>query len=209
MISSGVVVEGGHAYPAMSGNLLEPMPLKRAGVGTPGVESRSSADRVGEVTMTDGKGPKGLGGWLIVVGIGVVSTPIRMLVSALPVYWSIFTDGTWQAITSKSSEFYNPYFARLVVGEVIVNLILFGLSICLIYLFFKKHHRFPRLYIYMLIGSLLFVFLDAWLVSKVFPGIPFFDAEMALPLWGALFGALIWVPYMLVSERVRLTFVEG
>lgn len=159
--------------------------------------------------MIDVQGPKGLGGWLILVGIGVVTSPIRIFASVFPVYSTLFTDGTWQAMTVVGSEFYNPYFAALIAGEIVANLILLAASIVLIYLFFNKHYLFPRVYIYVLIGSALFVFLDAWLVSRIFPGAPMFDATTAAPFLGALFGALIWVPYMLVSERVRLTFVEG
>ena len=51
---------------------------------------------------------KGLGGWLILVGLGVVLTPIRILATYIPIYKPIFEDGTWEALTTVGSEAYNP-----------------------------------------------------------------------------------------------------
>jgi len=49
---------------------------------------------------------KGLGGWLILVGIGVVLSPIRLLGLIIQVYKPIFEDGTWEALTTVGSESY-------------------------------------------------------------------------------------------------------
>jgi len=36
---------------------------------------------------------KGLGGWLVLVGIGVVLAPLRQLAIFIPIYLSVFTEG--------------------------------------------------------------------------------------------------------------------
>ena len=56
--------------------------------------------------MTDNNELKGLGGWLVLVGIGVVISPIRLLVTLVPTYKPIFEGGTWEAITTVGSEAY-------------------------------------------------------------------------------------------------------
>ena len=83
-----------------------------------------------------------------------------------------------------------------------------AVSIYLIYLFFSKHYLFPKFYIGIVAVSLIFIPLDAWLVSFVVPNEPMSDAETMLEFARVLFVGLIWVPYMLISKRVKATFVE-
>ena len=151
---------------------------------------------------------KGLGGWLILVGIGVVIAPIRLLVTYVPLYKTIFEDGTWEALTTVGSEVYNPLWAPLLIGEIVYNSVMVVASIYLIYLFFSKHYLFPKLYIAIIAISLVFIPLDAWLVTKVLPSEPMFDPETTKEFMRTLISGLIWVPYMLISKRVKLTFVE-
>jgi hypothetical protein len=47
---------------------------------------------------------EGLGGWLILVGIGVVISPLRLLAELSKVYLPMFNDGTWEALTTPTSE---------------------------------------------------------------------------------------------------------
>ena len=42
----------------------------------------------------------------------------------------------------------------------------------------------------------------------LFPGKKFLDPDTVNALMPALVGACIWIPYMLVSKRVKITFVE-
>jgi len=159
--------------------------------------------------MTDNNELKGLGGWLILVGIGVVISPIRLLVTLVPTYKPIFEDGTWEALTTVGSEAYTPYFGSLLVGEIAFNALMVVASIYLIYLFFSKHYIFPKLYIVIVAASLIFIPLDAWIVTKVFPGESMFDPETTKEFMRSLIVGVIWVPYMLVSKRVKATFVES
>lgn len=162
-----------------------------------------------KVEMTDNNELRGLGGWLILVGIGVVISPIRLLAMLVPTYMPIFEDGTWEALTTVGSEAYTPYFGSLLIGEIAFNTIIVAASIYLIYLFFSKHYLFPKIYIGIVAASLIFIPLDAWIVTKVFPGEPMFDPETAKEFARSLIAGVIWVPYMLVSKRVQATFVES
>lgn len=141
------------------------------------------------------------------VAVGVVANPIRLLATYFPIYVPLFTDGGWKALTTVDSGAYNPLWGPLLIGEIIFNLGLVALSTYLIYLFFSKHYLFPRFYIGIVVASVVFIPLDAWLVSFVLPNEPMFDSGTAKEFAKTLFGGLIWVPYMLVSKRVRATFV--
>jgi len=159
--------------------------------------------------MTGSRENKGLGGWLILVGIGVLLGPFRMVFVLYQVYKPIFDDGTLTAMLNEGASTYNPEFAALLIGEVCFNLIVLCASLYLIYLFFSKHYRFPVVYIAIISASLIFIPFDAWIVSFFFPEDPIFDAETTKEFAKMVISALIWIPYMLVSNRVRLTFVRN
>lgn len=151
---------------------------------------------------------KGLGGWLILVGLGVVFGPIRMLVQTVPLYYSMFAEGTFGLLTNPDSDYYTPFMGAYIVAEMICNLAILLASVYLIYLFFSKHYLFPKLYIAVLVASIVFIFTDAWVGTFFFPDEPLMDEEIAREFGRSIIGAIIWIPYMLISKRVKLTFVE-
>ena len=158
--------------------------------------------------MNENQELKGLGGWLILVGIAVIFTPVRMLATLVPLYHGILTDGTWEALTTQGSVSYNGLLAPLLTCEIAFNALLILASLYLIYLFFSKHYWFPRVYIALLVASLIFMPVDAWVVTFIVPDEPVFDPDTAKEFARTLVAAVIWIPYMLVSKRVKATFVE-
>jgi hypothetical protein len=166
-----------------------------------------------EIGISETNELKGLGGWLILVGIGVVLTPIRNLITLIPYYKQIFTDGTWEVMTTVGSDAYNPLWMPLFIGEFAGNSLIFSVSLLLIYLFFSKNHLFPRFYIGVFIASLIFIFLDTWAFAKIFFDRSIFDPELdpktVIVFIRTLIEGLIWIPYMLVSKRVKATFIEN
>ena len=159
--------------------------------------------------MTDNNELKGLGGWLILVGIGVVLNPIRLLVTLIPTFKPVFEDGAWEATTTEGSEAYIPYLGSLLVGEITFNAIMVAASIYLIYLFFSKYNLFPKLYIAIVTASLIFIPLDAWVVTLIFPGEPMFNPDTTKEFMRSFIAGVIWIPYMHLSKRVKVTFVEN
>ncbi len=151
---------------------------------------------------------KGLGGWLILVGIGLVLAPIRILVTVVPVYAPILEEGVWSALTTPGSVAYHPLWEPLLITEIAYNSLMVAASLYLIYLFFSKHYLFPRVYIGISLLALVFIPLDAWLVTKVLPDEPMFNSETTKEFVRVFIASLIWIPYMFVSERVKLTFIE-
>lgn len=151
---------------------------------------------------------KGLGGWLYLVGFGIVFSSLRVLMDLLTIYAPIFSDGSWEALTTVGSEVYIPFFAPLLLVEINFNSALFLFSIYLIYLYFTKHHLFPKFYIGIVVVNAIFILLDAWLGTFLLPNEPMFDPETAQEFGRVLGAGIIWVPYMLVSKRVKATFIE-
>lgn len=159
--------------------------------------------------MRNEKNLQGLKGWLILVAIGLIIAPIRLLSVELPMYNEILNDGTWEVLTSVDSELYHPLWAPLLSMEIAFNLIMLVASLYLIVLFFGKHYLFPRVFITIMLVTAVFMPIDAWLVTQVAPNEPFFDTQTLRDFLRTLVSAAIWVPYMLVSKRVKATFVEN
>ena len=151
---------------------------------------------------------QGLNGWLIMVGLGIVISPLKIISFYLIDYLKIFSDGTWFALTTPGAESYHHLWAPLILGEMAVN---GGLVLgwgCIAFLFFSKKKIFPKCYIGILLFTLVFILADALVVKVIRPDRPFFDVETMQTFAHALLAVLIWVPYMLISVRVKATFVK-
>jgi len=157
--------------------------------------------------MSEIKDKEGLGGWLILVGIGLVFGSIGLL-AHLNVYKEIFSDGTWEALTMPNSDSYTPLFGILMSLELIGNCVFLIAYICLTFFFFKKKRNFPKFYIITILANLAFVLVDILFTKVVFPAEPMFDQETSRDVIGQIVSCAIWIPYMLKSVRVRNTFVK-
>jgi hypothetical protein len=153
-------------------------------------------------------GPSGLGGWLSLVGFGLLLAPWTRLGFLVRTFPPIFSDGHWELLTTPGSEAYHPLWAPLLLGELVSELAFIGAGLALLLFFFLRSRRFPRLYIAAEIANVLFHLADAWLASIVVPDVPMFGPETVSEVGPPVFGALIWVPYMLASKRVKNTFVR-
>ena len=153
---------------------------------------------------------KGLGGWLFLLGIGMVLGPIAMINGMRELITSIvqyINDGTLEALTESSSEYYNPILAILIVEEIIINGCLTLALLYIAYLFFSKHYLFPRYYIILQSASLIYLVIHLSLIYY-FANKEVFDRETQISIWRALLAFCIWVPYLIKSKRANLTFVE-
>ncbi|WP_448547483.1 DUF2569 domain-containing protein [Thalassotalea fusca] len=158
--------------------------------------------------MTAKKEPLSIGGWLILVAIGIVISPIRLIYHLGTTYPSIFVDGTWEALTTKGSEFYSPIWGPFLVGEIAVNIILVLLGAYLIFLLFAKRASLPKWYLGLALFSTVFILIDAYMVTLVVPDMEVFDAETMKEFGRSLFSLLIWSPYLFYSQRAKDTFIN-
>jgi magnesium-transporting ATPase (P-type) len=150
----------------------------------------------------------GLGGWLILVGLGVVFSPLRLLAEVPKTFLPIFNDGTYDVLTTPGTDAYHPFWSTYIWGEIFFNTVIFIASIYLAYLYFSKKTLFPKFYIWLAIGSLAFIIIDAMLIKVVLPNEVIFDPETMKEVARSGIVVLVWVPYMLLSKRVKATFVN-
>ena len=158
--------------------------------------------------MNDNHELRGLGGWLILVGIGIIIGPMLVAYEFIPLYYSIFTDGSFEYVTTPGTEAYHKFWGPLLIFESVYNSLMLVALLYLIYLFFSKHYLFPGVYIAVTLISVVIIPLDAWLGSFVITDEPMFDPVTAKEFARSIIAAAVWVPYMLVSKRVKATFVN-
>lgn len=95
---------------------------------------------------------EGIGGWLWLVALGIVASPLRIIFLIFPLYSEIFKDGSWEILTSSGTEAYHPMWAPIILAEMTINAALVLTWIFVGFLFFLKKAVFPKFYI----GILLF-----------------------------------------------------
>lgn len=155
--------------------------------------------------MSENKELKGLDGWLILVAIGLVISPFSLIFDLYSIVQA-YQEIPWEELDAQAI---GTALKALVVGEFVVNSILFIFLLLVIRLFFKKHYLFPKAYIVLLVIFLVLIPLDSWLVNLLIPAEEVFDFDTLKSTIRIALQCLIWIPYMLVSKRVKNTFVEG
>jgi uncharacterized protein DUF2569 len=153
-------------------------------------------------------GPTGLGGWLILIAIGLIATPFKLgkfvVVDILPV----FQGETWSALTVPGTETYHPLWGPLLTFELIGNCAFIAFAIALLFPFFGKRASFPKLITIFWITNLLFVGGDAMLGNLIPLVAAQDDPTTRLEIIKTVIACAIWIPYFRVSRRVKNTFVN-
>ena len=145
--------------------------------------------------------PQGIGGWLILVVIG-------LLISLTRLFTTVFSESI-PALQSPTARYLDRAIKSLLYFELIGN-ILFALAIIFLLLLLSQRYKlFPRLIIIFYLSNVVFVLLDLILAYQI-PAIKNSpdDGSSIKELARSIIGAAIWVPYFLVSKRVKNTFVN-
>jgi hypothetical protein len=152
-------------------------------------------------------GVSGIGGWLILPTIGLVLSPLRILVDIFGQDSSNLND-----LNTLLQPENIPMFRglmTLIFVEIVANTALLVYTILLIVLFFRTRSSVPRLMIGWYIGfsALFFGDLLAYEILNLDQDDEGSTADIA-GIVRTLLVLMIWVPYFLYSERVRNTFVN-
>ena len=156
-------------------------------------------------TIEPATGPKGLGGWLVLLAIGLIIMPLRLL-GVLGQDLKAFTGDTWRSLTNPESPAYHPAWGPVIFAETLVNAAFLAGSFVLLNLFFNRRASFPRMAIIFLLASALFQLVEV-IVGRLLLGSVVAQAGLdALAI--AAVSATIWTTYLLRSRRVANTFVN-
>ena len=150
---------------------------------------------------------QGLGGWLILVGISLVLRPFSLASTSLHTVQPLLNLSRWQLLTDPEASSYHAVLPPLLLAEATFNVFLLASSITVLILFFRKSYQFPKWMCVILITAAVGQCGDTVASSLLFSD-KNLSSEQIRAMAQSLVGALIWVPYFLVSKRVKATFIE-
>ena len=152
--------------------------------------------------------PPKIGGWLLLVALGLIVAPIRGVYAMLTNYVPMFRDGNWARLTTEGEAAYHVLWAPLIIGEIVGNFFHIALGGVTLALFFKKSRSTPKWAIAWYAFGLIFVVIDH-VVADFIPAIASSnDPGSTKEAVRAFIAAAVWIPYFMVSKRVKATFVR-
>jgi len=154
------------------------------------------------------KGHKSIGGWLILPAIGLILSPLNIL-SALFLDVKLLFSQRWNLLTNPSSSLYSYWWKPLVTYEILGNLLFLIYVVITTIFFFKQKRAAPRLVIIIIPLGFVFLYVDHLIGGQV----PLIAASnvhswMSIMLIGRYIALHLWIPYFLLSKRVKETFVN-
>jgi len=151
---------------------------------------------------------EGIGGWLVLIAIGLMISPIKTGVALVRDVFPAFNAGVWDKLTTAGSQAYHPLWAPLLIMEMAGNIIFILFPLAILFLFFSKKKFTPLFIIIFLLSNLTFVIVDYLFAMRIPLVASMPDETTPVEIIRMAVACAIWVPYFLRSKRVKNTFVK-
>jgi len=142
--------------------------------------------------------PTGIKGWLILPAIGTVLSPIYLVISVYGMQPNL--EKIWAARSTLSTG-----LLTFVAVEFVLNIAFVLGWIAAIILLISKSPHYPKAYIALMGGMVIFLGVDMIVLAGAYNHAP--DQQDVGSLVRTAIAAAVWCPYMMVSKRVKNTFV--
>lgn len=154
-----------------------------------------------------------LGGWLVLVGIGTMITPLSYL---LEIYWQWNSQKNinyFYYFFHDESDSFSPFKGYYTLFAIFFDVIMLVYAVFLVTIFFQRRASFRIHYLLFKIITLLLLTLDVFLIYKGYSSSGSVNTTRMLTretvsLAGLFISACIWVPYIWFSERSKHTFTN-
>ncbi|OMF37757.1 hypothetical protein BK133_04260 [Paenibacillus sp. FSL H8-0548] len=153
-------------------------------------------------------GISGLGGWLVLVHIGLYGSIVGLFVLLFQYSLPAIYPETWEFLTSKSSEVYHALWGPAIIFELVYNILLILFSVYSLIQFYRKKAIFPRLMIIFYSVSFIVGVIDSVLLYQIPLAREMEDSTIISDAVRPFLTCAIWIPYFLKSVRVKNTFVK-
>lgn len=146
----------------------------------------------------------GIDGWLILFAIGLVLSPILIFITG------IADENYFSATIIEMLLDENFFLFLVIVFELLFNTVYFTFSIFMIVIFFKQRSIVPRMAILFLAFPVVINIIDFIIVNGLFSELSESgdNEEFIGTIVGSIIRAAIWIPYFMLSSRVKRTFVK-
>lgn len=152
----------------------------------------------------------GLWGWLLLftgfVVLKIVSIGFLVASTFLP----LFRDGTWQALTQPDSPAYHPLWESFLLFDLAGNTAIGAMAMVALALLVVRSTYAPRFSIGLLVAGFVVAAVN-YFIARQIPTVADLGAghESLAVLVRSTMAMLVWVPYFLVSKRVKATFAPS
>ena len=154
--------------------------------------------------------PQKLRGSLILCGISLVGAFLQNVITTIRDSSAIFQQDTWDLFMNPEGTFYHRAWKNVFIIETIFASIGIIVSAILIFMFFKRYHRFTKIAaVTLLVFALYNLFSQSHMSGIVSTLPPEYQSEFrSNPMeWIGMFSsAMIWIPYLLLSQRAKHAF---
>ena len=146
-------------------------------------------------------------GWLILIAVGLVANLVQSLNASLQVL-KFFDAPVWSRLTDPTSPAFHPGWRTAIIYQAVAVSVFVIFSLSAVILFFGRRRVFPKLFIVMVPIMFVLSFVGHYLWGQI-PVVASTPAHTRMVYVLVLnFIALhIWIPYFLVSKRVKRTFI--
>jgi hypothetical protein len=156
-----------------------------------------------------GTGDRNWGGIpILLLGISLALAALQLLHFIVGTYALIFDESWWYGLTTPGEPEYDPDW-KLVVGlELLMGLAMVPLLAAVLVSFARRQKAFIRLAILWLAALFLVAIVDNNLIALI-PALHK-DGTLNESAYDALragFAALVWIPYLMFSKRIKRVFV--
>jgi hypothetical protein len=171
------------------------------------METAATRDEATDQTLEarPSAGPKGIGGWLILPFLHLVTTIVFTGLNIFPLLQD------WFSLIGLLLDPVNRWMFLPIVISSVSAMAAILLAACALAMMFLKKRMLPWLMICFYSMMLLATLVD-WVLFSQYPELrePYADdlGQARIDLVRAIVAAAIWIPYFLVSKRVKATFIE-
>ncbi|MBI1891204.1 MAG: DUF2569 domain-containing protein [Burkholderiales bacterium] len=151
---------------------------------------------------------RAIGGWLMFLLFGLIAAIIIAVMDLINIR-ELTTTGRWMAMVEPSGYYYDPLWFWAYVFYGITDFAVIGFSSYLLYLFFCRSVRVPRLMVIWLIALFAIAVIDYVLATQIATLSEQGLWDRGKHIWRSIIGIAIWVPYFRRSMRVKQTFTRA
>ena len=149
--------------------------------------------------------------WRILIWAQLAGSLFLNIIGLLGTTLPFLFDDAFDKVTDPQSAHYVQGFGSLLIAETIFLTLFTAYVAYVLSLFKRSSRRFPLFFIGMFCISILAGIIETVAARAVVEGTAMESvmSELELGLIGAVIGGALWIPFILLSKRVKETFVRS